>query len=138
MIDLTEMAEAIDSALAEGNPCIVATATADGKPDIAFKGSVMVFDKEHLAYWERSGGQSLENVKGNPPVAVLYRSVQRQKAWRIFGEATVYPEGDLREQIMARTNEVELSRDPERKGVGVLVRVDRVVMGRNVIQQRDA
>src|SRR5947209_8110308 len=112
MIALTdEMREALDQALAEGAPCMLATASADGHPDINFKGSMLVFDAEHLAYWERSKGQTLANVEANPHVCVLYRSRERG-TWKFVGDATIYREGDVREQVKARTPEAELSRDP--------------------------
>ena len=38
---------------------------------------------------------------------------------------------------MERTVQAELDRDPERTGVAVLVRVNRIVAGRNVIQSRE-
>ncbi len=138
MIKLTDqMREAIDNALAEGAPIVVATAAPSGMPDIAFKGSVMVFDDEHLAFWERSAGQTLRNLEENPQACVLYRNPGRALAWRIFGATEIHRDDDLRRQIMDRTVEAELNRDPERKGVGVLMRVDRVIQGRDVIMQRE-
>jgi hypothetical protein len=137
MIDLTEMKEPIDSAIPEGNVCLVATASQTGMPDIAFKGSMIVFDTDHLAYWERSKGQTLSNLEANPQTCILYRSRERGVAWKFFGIAELHPFGQLRDEIMSRTVEIELSRDPERTGVAVLIRVDRIVQGRNVIQSRD-
>ena len=52
-IDLSQWGEAINNALEEGTPCLLASADDKGYPDIAFKGSMMVFDKDHLAWWER-------------------------------------------------------------------------------------
>lgn len=139
MIQLTDqMRDAIDNALAEGAPVTVATAARDGTPDLAFKGSVMVFDDDHLAFWERSNGQTLQNLRENPRICLLYRSRERGAAWKFFGWAELLADGGLRRQIMDRTVEAELSRDPERIGVGVLVRVDRVVQGRTVLMQRDS
>lgn len=137
MISLTdEMQQAIDVALAEGAPVIVASAGQAGEPDMAFKGSVMVFDREHLAFWERSHGTTLQNLTENPKVCLLYRNPARQLAWKFFGAAELHREGDLRRQVMERTVEAELNRDPERKGVAVLIRVDRVMRGREVIMSR--
>jgi predicted pyridoxine 5'-phosphate oxidase superfamily flavin-nucleotide-binding protein len=131
------MREALDNAIAEGTVALVASAAADGEPDIAFKGSAMVWDADHLAFWERSRGQTLRNLEANPKVCVLYRSRERGVAWKFFGVADLFTEGDVREQIMARTNPIELGRDPERKGVAVRIRVDRVTAGPNVLMQRD-
>ena len=137
MIDLTEMAEAVNTALAEGTTCLVATAARSGMPDIAFKGSTMVFDRDHLAFWERSKGQTLRNLEENPQACVLYRSPQRGVTWRFYGVAELHAAGETRDRVMERTVEAELSRDPERQGVAVIIRVDRVIAGRQVLQSRE-
>ena len=55
MIDMTdEMKNLLNNALADRMTCLVGTASKDGRPQISPKGSVMVFDKGTLAYWERS------------------------------------------------------------------------------------
>jgi len=51
----------INNAWADGFPCLVATTGKDG-PNISPKGSMLVFDDRHLAYWERSKKQALANV----------------------------------------------------------------------------
>ena len=136
MIALTdEMREALDRALPESTPCMIATASGDGRPDIAFKGSMIVFDPEHLAYWERSKGQTLRNVEENPNVCVLYRSRERG-TWKFVGEATIHREGELRERVKARTPEAELNRDPGHAGYAVLVKVNLVISRGQVLQQR--
>jgi hypothetical protein len=137
VIDLSEMAEPVNNALAENSPCLAATASPSGMPDIAFKGSVMVFDQDHLAFWERSHGETLHNLEKNPQACVLYRNRERGVAWRFYGVAELHRDGGLRRQIMERTIEAELNRDPERTGVAVLIRVDRVISGRQVIQERE-
>ncbi|MPZ48713.1 MAG: hypothetical protein GEU75_05265 [Dehalococcoidia bacterium] len=137
-IELTdEMAEEINNALANGMPCLLATAGEDGEPDVAYRGSVYVYDKEHLAYWERSRIESLENLRFNPKVCVFFRNPQvREHAWRFYGVATLYEDGDMRQKIMERVVQRELDQDPERQGYGVLIRVDRVRQNRNVVMER--
>ena len=136
MIDLSEMAQYVDRAHDEGLTCLVATASRDGRPDIAFKGSLMVWDRDHLAFWERSHGTTLANLRENPQIAAVYRNPSAGKAWRFYGVAEVHENGSLRDQVMGRTIAAELERDPERKGIAVVVRVDRVI-GRDVDQRRD-
>lgn len=138
-IDLTQYAEAINVALEEGTPCILASSDATGHPDLGFKGSLLVFDGDHLAYWERTLGVHIENLRQNPHVAVLYRNPNRKAGMRrFFGVVTgIHPEGEVREQVRARVVERELKADPENRGSAVVIRVDRVVEGpRTVMQQR--
>ena len=134
-IDLSEMAEYVDKSGPDGYTMLVATASKAGAPDLAFKGSVMVWDKDHLAFWERAHGQTLANLEENPQVAVVYRNRDAGKAWRFWGTAELLRDGETREGIMGRTFQPELDRDPERKGVAVLIRVDKV--GGSTAQQRE-
>jgi predicted pyridoxine 5'-phosphate oxidase superfamily flavin-nucleotide-binding protein len=140
MIKLTDqMRELIDPALAKGTPCLVATASKDGVPNVGYKGSVMVFDDDSLAYWERTRQGTLENVEENPNVMILFRDPATRASWRFVGKAIVHKEGPLRDQVMARTVQAELDRDPERKGYAVIVRVDKVLplSGQTPMQSRD-
>src|SRR5438876_10801561 len=126
-IDLTVFAADVDSALADGVPCIMATSDDGGLPDLALKGSVMVFDRDHLAYLERSHGASVENLKRNPHVAILYRnSSKRISSRRFYGVAEVHEAGAIREEIRARSVAREVEKDPDNRGIGVLIRIDRV------------
>ena len=55
MIAMTdEMRDLVDNAMEYGTPCIVGTVDPEGGPHVGFRGSVMVFDDEHLAWWERT------------------------------------------------------------------------------------
>ena len=71
MIELTkQMSDLIDNNLANKTPCILATAT--GEPGVSFRGSMMVLDNEHLAFWDRSKRANLEHLGENPKVAVMF------------------------------------------------------------------
>ena len=138
MISISDqMKELIDNALANGSPCILATVSADGEPDIGYKGSMMVFDNESLAYWERTKRVHMKNVKENPRVIVLFRDAKTKAAWRFHGTATMHESGPIRDQVMARTVKDELDKDPERKGAAVVIRLDKITnMGGQVLQSR--
>ena len=138
MISISDqMKELIDNALANGSPCILATVSADGEPDIGYKGSMMVFDNESLAYWERTKRVHMKNVKENPRVIVLFRDAKTKAAWRFHGTATVHESGPIRDQVMARTVKGELDKDPERKGAAVVIRLDKITnMGGQVLSSR--
>jgi general stress protein 26 len=134
---IDQMRELINNALANGCPCILATASPDGEPDIGFKGSMMVFDDESLAYWERTRRQHLKNITANPKVIVLFRDTKTKVNWRFHGVATVHDSGAVRDQVMARTVPAELEKDPERKGSAVVIRIEKVTnLGGQVLQSR--
>lgn len=138
MIELTdEMKSAFESAIDDGAPVLVASASNAGMPDIAFKGSAMVFDKDHIAFWERALGTTYANLKENPGCCLLYRNAATRQAWKFFGEATVHNEGDIRQQVMDRTIQLELDKDPDRRGAAILVRIDRVLQAGKVLMERE-
>jgi predicted pyridoxine 5'-phosphate oxidase superfamily flavin-nucleotide-binding protein len=92
MIELTdEMAKLVDNALEDGVPCMMGTASKAGMPNISFRGSVMVFDKQHLAYWERALNIAIQNLEENPQIEILYRGRERGVGWRFYGRAEIEP-----------------------------------------------
>jgi len=99
----------------------------DGQPQLSLNGSVMVYDSETLAYWERAKRTALENVSDNPKVTIVYNNMKDRKRWRFYGTAALHESGAIRDDVMSRTVQAELDRDPERTGVAVLVKVDRIV-----------
>ncbi len=137
-VELTdEMREAFANAVRDGAPVLIASASASGMPDIAFKGSAMVWDKDHVAFWERARGQTMRNMEENGQACLLYRNTQTRVAWKFFGKAEVLQSGPLREEIMARTVQFELDRDPDRNGAAVLIRIDRVLQAGQMLMERE-
>jgi hypothetical protein len=132
------MRQAFANALKDGAPVMIASASAAGMPDLAFKGSAMVWDDEHVAFWERARGQTMRNLEENGQVCVLYRNPATRTAWKFFGVAQVLQDGPLRSEIMGRTVQFELDRDPERKGAAVLIRIDRVIQAGQVVMERQS
>jgi predicted pyridoxine 5'-phosphate oxidase superfamily flavin-nucleotide-binding protein len=140
MIKMTdEMKDRVNKAYDEKKYCVWATTSNDGYPDISFRGSTFIFDDEHIAFWDRSLGTSTTNLQNNPNLCMLYYDKDNRVGWRFYGTATVYKEGPVREQIMNRVIKAEIDKDPERKGYGVLIRVDKIrgYSGFNVVQQRE-
>ena len=132
-----EMTEAVNRALEDRMPCIVATASVEGMPDLSYRGSVFAYDREHLAFWERAKGETLRNLESNAQAAVFYRNHQTRQNWRFYGSVTVLRDGAQREEIMGRVHPFELAQDPDRTGVAVLIRVDRVRSGSDTIMTRE-
>lgn len=138
MIEFTdEMKEAIAGAVADRVFVTIATASAAGTPDIAYKASMMIFDDDHLAFWERSLGQTYRNLLENPQCCLMFANFAKRQSWKFLGVAQVLTEGELRQQVMDRTIQYELDQDPERKGAAILIRVDTIKRGPQVIQERE-
>ena len=146
MIRLTDqMRDLLKSAISDGTPCIVGTASKDGRPQVSPKGSVAVYDDEHLCFWERSFRSSYAQISENPQIVIYYRNAARAPempylggAIRFHGVGRIIKEGPERDRAWALTPIEERNRDPDGKGCAVLVRVDRVEeLSGKTIMQRD-
>src|SRR3974390_3855683 len=85
-----------------GYPCLLATVGPEG-PNITPKGSMIVFDDEHLAYWERSKRAVLDNLGLEKRVCVMYANFKAQRDGildsgflRFFGTAELHESGPTR------------------------------------------
>lgn len=121
----------IHSAWADDCVCLLGTVGKDG-PNISPKGSLIVFDDEHLAYWERSKRKALENLGHDPRVVVVYSNMKAAREGKIqsaclrfYGRATVHAEGPMKDAIFARLLEREQKHDGADQGVGVLIKIER-------------
>ena len=143
MIKITDdMRTLVNKALADDVACLVGTVDPDGYPSLGPKGSVLVFDDQTLAYWERSHRSSIVNVRNNAKTVVYYRNPNaRDKlpggAVRFYGRAEVHPTGPIREKVKSMVVQAELDKDPENKGIAVLIHVDRIGdLGGKTLQSR--
>ena len=121
----------ITNAWADDCVCLIGTIGKDG-PNISPKGSMIVFDDNHLAYWERSKRKALENVQYDPRVVVIYSNMKmlrdgpiKAPAWRFYGTATVHESGPVKDQIFAKLLKREQEHAGADTGVGVLITLAR-------------
>ena len=121
----------INNAWADGYPCLLATSGKDG-PNISPKGSLYVYDDQHLAYWERSKKKALENLGNDRRVCVMYANfkAQRDKVLdagflRFWGTVELYESGPTREAIFKRLTKREQEHVGADTGIGVLIKIDR-------------
>jgi hypothetical protein len=126
-IELTdEIREHVNGALASGHPMIVATVNTDGTPKLSFRGSIQVFSGDQLGFWARNAeGSTLEGLKANPHIALMFRNPKGPVILQFAGRARV-GEGADRERVYDLAPEIEQKSDPEKKGVAVVIDLDSV------------
>jgi hypothetical protein len=121
----------IDNAWDDGYPCLLATTGPHG-PNISPKGSMLVFDDNTLAYWERSKRGALENLGHDRRVCVMYSSFKAQRDGllesgflRFWGTAEMHEAGPMHAAIFARLTRREKEHAGADTGIGVLIRITR-------------
>lgn len=121
----------IRSAWDDGAPCLVATIGPDG-PNISVKGSMVVVDDQHLAYWERSKRQALENLGHDKRICIIYANFKAQRDGvldsgflRFWGTAEFYESGPMHDMIFNMLLPREQTHVGADTGIGVLVKIER-------------
>jgi uncharacterized protein len=114
------------------NVCLVATVLPNGFAQVTPRGSLMVFDDEHLAMWERGRGTTNSSLKDGTRITVFFRKPQLRETLlpkggivRFYGVAALHKSGPVYDEIWKRMIQPEKDRDPEKKGFGVLIKIER-------------
>jgi hypothetical protein len=124
-----EIRELVNNALVGGYPMLLAAVDAQGRPRLSFRGSLAVFSGDQLGFWARNQeGETLADIAANPNVAMMLRKPATRASLQFTGRARI-AQGAERDQVYDSAPEFERRADPEKKGVGVVVDLDRVEGG---------
>ena len=115
------------------NVCLIGTVLPDGYAQVTPRGSTMVFDDEHFATWERGRGKTAGNLEDGTRVSVFFRKPELRQSGvlprggiaRFYGTAEIHRSGPVYDEIWERLIQPEKNNDPDKKGFGVLIRVER-------------
>jgi hypothetical protein len=132
MADTAELALTDDikalvaNALDTGNPLVLAAVDPAGKPLLSFRGSAVPFSDTQLSFWARNAsGGTLEAIRQNSQVALIYRSATVPML-QFTGTARISEDEGERDRAFSLSSPKEQERDPERKGVAVIIDLDTV------------
>ncbi len=117
---------AIDDALANNTPLVLAYTGPDGSPHLSLRGSVQTAGPLLLTLWARKPEGLVEAVAADPRVTLLYRNSPTRTTLTVSGRARVVTDEAERHRIYELAPEVEQRHDPGRAGVAVAIDVDRV------------
>ncbi len=123
----------IRNAWDDGYPCLVATAGPAG-PNISVKGSMVVYDDAHLAYWERSKRTALANLSHDKRVCIIYANFKAQRDnvlesgfLRFYGAVELHESGPIHDKIFNLLLPREQSHVGADTGIGALVKIERAI-----------
>lgn len=77
----------------------VATVSPDGTPNLSPKGTLTVWDDDHLVFADIRSPATLRNLRINPAVEINVVDPVARKGYRFKGKATVVDHGQLRTEI---------------------------------------
>jgi hypothetical protein len=115
----------INNARAEGKALSVAYVNEAGRPVVTLRGSAQIYSDHEFCIWLRNAeGGFARALRTHPGVALLYRDEDARTTLMFEGLARIDPAA--RDEIYARTPPREQGHDPDKRGTGVIVDIDRV------------
>ena len=122
--------EVVDKALERGRMMSVAYVSADGRPELSFRGSVQAYSDTQLAIWVRNpqGGIVAAVRAGKTHIALLYGEIRPDaKTFLSFrGRGRIETSGEVRRAVYDHSPELERNLDKDRGGVPLLIDLDSV------------
>ena len=109
----------------QGKPGWVATASKDGTPNVAIKGSISVLDDEHLVFADLFSVKTRANLEENPKVAVMVADIEKMAGYILKGQAEFFANGPLYDQTVEDINKRAPQKLPPPKYV-VKIAIDSI------------
>jgi predicted pyridoxine 5'-phosphate oxidase superfamily flavin-nucleotide-binding protein len=95
---MAKMSKEIMDFVTKTKPAYVGTASKDGMPNIAPKGSLTVIDDETLLYADLFAGKTRCNLEENNKVTVAFVDPQTMRGFQLKGKAQVLTTGKIYEE----------------------------------------
>ena len=121
---MAAMTEDMQRVVREQRLAYVATVTPDGMPNLSPKGTIAVWDDEHLVFADIRSPRTVNNLRLFPAVEINVVDPILRKGYRFQGTATTLHDGPLFEQIGLFYHDRGV-RNPIRSIV--LIKVDRAM-----------
>lgn len=102
----------------------VATVSADGSPNVSPKGTIAVWDPDHLVFADLASPKTVENLRSRPAVEVNVVDPFLRKGFRFRGTAEVLPPEADTERFLHFFSHMGVDRAKERIRSVVLIRVE--------------
>jgi uncharacterized protein len=101
-----------------------ATVTPDGRPNLSPKGSLTVYDDDHLYFADIASPQTIRNLRSNPHIEVNFVDVISRRGYRFKGTAEVHTDGPVFEKARAALTQTHGPQYPCNHAV--LIHVEKV------------
>ena len=84
--------------LVEAELGFIATVCPDGTPNLSPKGTIAVWDDDHLVFADLRSPGTVANLRANPSIEINVVDQLSRKGYRFKGTAVVHTEGDVFER----------------------------------------
>ncbi len=101
----------------------VATVSPDNTPNLSPKGTISVWDDEHLVFADIKSPKTMANLEKNPSVEINVVDPITRKGYRFKGTGTIFSSGQEYEKIISHYNKIGIK---SKIGRVVMIKVDSV------------
>lgn len=120
----------LNSALFNNTPICVAYVDENGQPVQSLRGSTVVFSPTQMGIWLRNAEGGLNRaIEKNQRLSLLYRDSNSRSTVVIQGRGHIESDPEVRRRLYEMTPEVEQLHDPNRKGVALIIDIERLQGG---------
>jgi len=122
-----EIKAAVDGALDNQTPMMIAYVDADQQIHLSFRGTIQAYSDDQLALWAREPEGGLpRNVGDRPHVTLFYHDPASRTSYTFYGRARVEHDPAARAAIFENSHPRERQMDFRRRGVAIVVDLTRV------------
>ena len=136
-----EIKAAVDGALDNQTPMLIAYLDGAEQIHLSFRGTIQAYSDGELALWARDPDGGLpRNIATRPKVTLFYHDAGRRTTYTFYGRARIAPDQEARTVIFDNSHPREQQVDFRRRGVAIIVDLDRVEgrdAGGRLLMQRD-
>jgi hypothetical protein len=103
--------------------CFAATVTPDGKPNLSPKGTIRVWDDDHIFFLDIASPGTRANLESNPCIEINVVEQLSRRGYRFFGRAKLHRDDDVFREATQRIYGEEGAKYPVE--AVVLIEVER-------------
>ena len=118
---MAKMNEKVRTLFENQGVVVMATASADGSPNVVPIGAKKVLDDETILISDQFFNKSLANFKENPQVALTFWDPETSESYQIKGAITIETSGETFDQTAAWIDEIARARNIPLKSKGAIV-----------------
>lgn len=110
-----------------GTPMLIGYSGDSGQIHLSFRGTIQAHGDSQLALWARDPEGGLpRNIAARPQVTLFYHDPAKRTTYSFYGRARAEPDPGARAAIFDGSPEREQQMDFRRRGVAIVVELDRV------------
>lgn len=122
-----EIKDAVNGALDNQTPMMIAYSDDDGEIHVSFRGTIQAYSDDQLALWARDPEGGLpRHVTARPKVTLFYHDPKTRTTYTFYGRAWIADDPDIKTLVFDNSHPRERQMDFSRRGVAIVVDLNKL------------